>query len=182
MSPLTFSEIVAAVEPSIMTRASNHCNAVMDATAELVRLGFEDRGIPADILNAVVRMTRKEGGCPEHVLTGPIDHAWLTAVGIHEFENEHTSSLGHGEYSARIEGGVPGGRTCSSEDQDGDEIAKLVIYLEESGRAVAYIETYEHPTYTNLSITMIGPRTTRAEVLQLCRALKAWAIVYPEGF
>ena len=186
MTPLTFSEIVAAVEPSIMTSAANHYIAFVAAMEELVRLGFEDRGIPADILHAVVRMTRKEGGCPEHVLSGPISPEWLTAVGIGEYEEASSTPSGAREFTVRIRGGDDmGEKTSSDDDKEGDEISELTIVPDGHGNAGCYVATYEwHERTPNIDkdVISLGLRCSRSDVLLLCRALKAWAIHYPEGF
>lgn len=142
---------------------------------------------------AVVDKIRKEAGSTEYCLDGPIDQEWLAAVGIYVYEEASATPSGTKEHSTRILGGddVDGEKRSSDDDKGGDEIAELVVTPNDDGTAYCYIESYKltlgnsgvvHVAGNSVSVTAIGIRRSRREILELCRALKAWAIFYPEDF
>ncbi len=109
---------------------------------------------------------------------------WLISVGIYPSEaGLARPDDAPKEFGCRIVGGTDDGwKKSSDEDEDGDEIAELVIAFEEGRESVAVcIETWSLPSLNTVAIVELGSRHTRAEVLDLCRALKAWAIKYPEN-
>ncbi len=113
-------------------------------------------------------------------MVGRITHEWLISVGI--YPNEALPL----DYSCRIVGGDDDGwKTSSDQDQDGDEIADLVIsFPEDDGEPTdwvhVYIETWQLPDLNTVCLVPLGTRKTQEEILALCRALRAWAIKYPE--
>lgn len=107
--------------------------------------------------------------------TEPITGDWLASVGIYPGDEPE------GEYAVRIVGGTDDGwKEDSGADRPGDEIANLVVVPDPAGWASCYVETYRLPDLNTAAIVELGVRHTRAEILDLCRALKAWAIHYPE--
>lgn len=108
-----------------------------------------------------------------------INREWLKSVGIYPCElTQRAGELPH-EYGVRIRGGSDmGDKRDSNADKPGDEIAELIIAFEPDGSVHAFIETYEEGTNKTLAVIELGRRETRAEVLELCRGLMAWAIRY----
>jgi hypothetical protein len=96
----------------------------------------------------------------------------------------------HGEPSdelrVRIVGGSDDGwKKDSSMDDPKDEIANLVVgRVEESetGARHCWIETYHVTTLNTVDLISLGTRTTIAEIVWLCRSLKAWAVACPNGY
>lgn len=91
-----------------------------------------------------------------------------------------------GEYVARIVGGSDDGwKQDSDADDPNDEIAEMTLYPVEDSEVGAwgvFVETYHATTLNVVSSVELGTRKTMAEILWLCWAMKAWAIVYPDGF
>lgn len=112
----------------------------------------------------------------------PINAEWLHSVGIYQSDE---GKLKDGdppvEFGCRIVGGTDDGwKEDSDQDEPGDEIANLVVVPAEDGSAAVYVETYKLPGLETVSIVELGVRKSRVEILDLCRALKAWAITYSE--
>lgn len=109
----------------------------------------------------------------------PITAEWLSSVGI--YPGDHLCQHDAPEHAIRIRGGSDDGwKEDSDADQPGDEIANLVIAPDPAGWAGCYAETYRIPDLNTVAIVELGVRHTRAEILDLCRALKAWGVTYPE--
>lgn len=104
---------------------------------------------------------------------------WLTAVGIYPSEaGTAGGARPPTEFAARIRGGTDDGwKKSTDQDGDGDEIAELVIELQPGEEWVAvYVETYALPSLNTVALIYLGTRRTRREILELCRALKAWGV------
>jgi hypothetical protein len=114
-------------------------------------------------------------------MSEPITAEKLIAMGI--YGNGEPDCT---EFSARIRGGSDTGyKQDSDEDAPNDEIAELVLTPAEDfglGAWLACIETYHATTKNTVAIIDLGSRTTMEEVVELCRALKAWAVNYPTVF
>lgn len=112
----------------------------------------------------------------------PITAEWLSSVGIYQSDaGKNSPDHPPTEFGARIRGGTDDGlKTSSDQDADGDEIADLVVALAPGENWVSvYVETYALPSLNTVAIVELGVRHSRQEILDLCRALKAWAITYP---
>lgn len=111
--------------------------------------------------------------------TTPITPEWLKSIGIYPDDLDKPR-----EYCARIVGASDyGQKEDSDDDKDGDEIAHLVVVLApEDGSVSCYLETYELPSLNTRDMIELGIRKTRNEILELCHALKAWAIKYPPEY
>jgi hypothetical protein len=129
-----------------------------------------------------------KGKEPKPVATvEPITRDWLTSIGILQSDagKSHPNDTAT-EYGCRIRGGDDDGwKTSSDDDKNEDEIAELNIVFEKDGSVYAYVETYTQPRKggthcETVSMVELGQRHTRGEILELCRALKAWAITYPK--
>lgn len=112
-------------------------------------------------------------------MSTPITPEWLSSIGIYPKDGNKPERY---EHTVRIRGADDSGWKMSSEhDTPGDEIANLVVaYAEEEyGDAVGiYIETYTITNLNTVECIYLGLRHTREEVLDLCRALKAWGVKY----
>lgn len=103
----------------------------------------------------------------------PIDAEWLKSVGIHQHDSTEP------EFHCRIVGGSDDGwKHSSDDDAQEDEIAELVVCPLEDGSAACYIETWQLPDMNTTALIDLGVRKTRSEVLDLCRALKAWSVSF----
>lgn len=111
----------------------------------------------------------------------PITAEWLIGLGIFPGDDGRQLDGTPTEFAVRIRGGTDDGwKHTSDQDADGDEIANLEIVLEPGEPWVqVYVETYSLPSLNTVAIVELGVRHTRAEILDLCRVLKAWAIRYP---
>jgi hypothetical protein len=102
---------------------------------------------------------------------------WLISIGIYPSDagKKHPNDPPT-EFFARIVGGTDDGwKTSSDEDENGDEIADLVIAYEEDRESVSvWIEVYREPDLNTVAVVEIGSRYTRKEILDLCCELKAW--------
>lgn len=111
---------------------------------------------------------------------------WLREIGIYRSDcgakNSGEPDELVTEFGCRIVGGTDDGwKTSSDQDQDGDEIADLVLVYEDDRETVSvYVETWRLPDLNTVALVELGSRRTRGEILALCRALRAWAIRYPE--
>lgn len=89
-----------------------------------------------------------------------------------------------GEFCVRIRGGDDDGwKRDSDADKPEDEIAELCLSPvpnSETGAWGAFLETYRSTDLNVVASIELGIRETMAEVIALCRGLKAWAIRYPE--
>jgi hypothetical protein len=106
---------------------------------------------------------------------------WLISVGIYPSDaGKRNRDDAPQEFGVRVVGGTDDGwKTTSDEDEGGDEIADLVVSLEPDRETVAVcVETYSLPSLNTVAIVELGSRSTRAEILDLCRALRAWAVKY----
>jgi hypothetical protein len=113
--------------------------------------------------------------CEGVVMSKGITADWLKSVGIYPGDTPDN------EFSVRIVGGSDSGWMSSSDDnKDGDEICDLVVSLQ-GGEANVFIETWSIPGQMTTAVIELGRRQTREEVLDLCRALKAWAVKYPSS-
>lgn len=130
-------------------------------------------------------------------MTDPITGDWLRSVQIFP-SDEGKPFLPDGEpdydappveFGVRIRGGTDDGwKTNSDDDTHGDEIAQLVVVPNEDGSAGVFIEVWRMPDraavtasvgLTTVAVVELGTRHTRDEILDLCRALKAWAVKFP---
>ena len=106
---------------------------------------------------------------------------WLVSVGIYPSDEgkKHPDDPPK-EFGVRIVGGTDDGwKSSSDQDEDGDEIAVLVVAFEgDRGSVSVYIETYSLPALKTTGLIELGSRTSRDEILDLCRSLKAWAVRY----
>lgn len=117
-------------------------------------------------------------------MSEPINHEWLRSIGIYQSDDgkKHPDDEPT-EFGVRVVGGSDDGWKTSSDDDDPkDEIVELIVALEPGESWVSvWLEVYTEGTRKTVAVIELGPRRTRAEILDLCRALKAWAIKYPEA-
>ncbi len=108
---------------------------------------------------------------------------WLKSVGIYQSDaGKKTPHDKPSEFAIRIVGGSDSGWMSSSDDnKDGDEIAELIVSLQ-GDEANVYIETYTIPGQATAAVIELGRRQTRQEILDLCRALKAWSLKYDRAY
>jgi len=109
----------------------------------------------------------------------PITRDWLKGIGVYPCELTQRAGEEPHEFGVRIRGGSDNGdKTSSNDDKPGDEIAELVLSFDADGCVYAFVESYEDGTNKTRNVIELGRRETREEVLELCYALKAWAIRY----
>ena len=113
-------------------------------------------------------------------MTDPITGDWLTSVGIYPSDDGKPflpdGNLDYDappvEFGVRVRGG-------SDDGAHGDEVVELVVVPNGDGSAAVYLEVYRIPGQTTVEVVDLGTRHTRDEILDMCRALKAWAVKYP---